>query len=185
MIERLIVAGFGGQGIVFLGRLLADAMMHEGRNVTCLPAYGPEVRGGWANCHVIISSDEICSPAVTRPSALIAMNQISWDHFSPRLEPDGLAVVNASMATACAASPSQRILPVAATDIANELGDVRATNMVMLGAYNHARGLLAVDALLGHLRAALGPQKAGLFGLNQQAVQRGIEAAAAALRSSS
>jgi 2-oxoglutarate ferredoxin oxidoreductase subunit gamma len=180
VIERLIVAGFGGQGVVFLGRLLAHAMMHEGKNVTFLPAYGPEVRGGWANCHVVISSGEIYSPSVTHPTALLAMNQISWDHFARQLEPDGLAVVNASMAQAAAATPSQRIIPVAATDIAKELGDVRATNMVMLGAYNHARGLLALDALLGHLRTALGPQKAALFELNRQAVQRGMEAAAAA-----
>jgi len=177
--ERLIIAGFGGQGVVFLGRLLAHAMMHEGMNVTCLPAYGPEVRGGWANCHVVLSSDEIYSPAVAHPTALIVMNQISWGHFSPHLAPDGLAVVNSSMAKAAPAFPTQRVLPVPATALANELGDVLATNMVMLGAYNRARGLMTVDALLEHLRAVLGPRKAGLFDLNRRAILRGAEAAAA------
>lgn len=179
MTERLIIAGFGGQGVVFLGKLIAQAMMYEGMNVTCLPAYGPEVRGGWANCHVVVSSEEICSPAVAHPTALIVMNQISWDHFHGQLVPDGLAVVNSSMAAAKAASPSQHILPVAATEIANELGDVRATNMVMFGAYNYVRKLLPVDRLLEQLRASLGARKASLFALNRQAVLRGMEAAIA------
>ncbi len=185
MTERLIIAGFGGQGIVFLGKLIAEAVMHEGMNVTCLPAYGPEVRGGWANCHVVVSSEEICSPAVSQPTALIAMNQMSWDHFAPHLAPDGLAIVNSSMATAGSAPPSQHIVPVAATDIANGLGDVRATNMAMLGAYNYLRRLLPTDRLLERLRANLGTQKAALFELNRQAILHGIEAAVTALANAS
>lgn len=177
MTERLIIAGFGGQGVVFLGKLIAQAMMHEGLNVTCLPAYGPEVRGGWANCHVVLSSQEIYSPAVIRPTALIAMNQISWDHFSPHLAPDGLAVVNTSLASAAAREPAQQVLSVPATDIANALGDVRATNMVMFGAYNCLRRLLPPERFIEHLREGLGTQKAALFELNRQAILRGQQAA--------
>jgi len=177
VLERLIVSGFGGQGVLFLCRIVAQAMMHAGQNVTFFPAYGPEVRGGRANCHVIVSSGEIFSPLVTHADALVAMNQASWDYFLPSLLPDGLAVINTSLATPQGEQPSQRLVPVRATDIANGLGDVRVTNMVMLGAYNHVRGLLGLGDLLEHLREALGRSKAALFDLNRRAVERGLEAA--------
>jgi 2-oxoglutarate ferredoxin oxidoreductase subunit gamma len=177
VLERVIVAGFGGQGILFVARVVAEAMMHQGENVTYFPAYGPEVRGGRANCQVIISSDEIFSPVAARVDALLIMNQPSWDFFSARLEPEGLAVLNTSLATSDTGSPVRRLLPVPATDMASGLGDVRATNMVMLGAYNHVRKLLSVDTLLEHLRSVLGEQKAGLFDLNRQAIEKGIEVA--------
>jgi 2-oxoglutarate ferredoxin oxidoreductase subunit gamma len=203
VLERLIVAGFGGQGVILLGKLLAQAMMDEGKHVTYFPAYGAEVRGGRANCHVIISSDEIFSPVIARADSLIVMSQLSWDFFAPCLEPGGLAVMNSSLVApggehevrpylhascrgesrirpALAEASTRSLVAVPATDIANELGDVRATNMVMLGAYHHVRQLLPLDALLGHLRAALGARKAGLFDLNCRAIHRGIEAAEAA-----
>ena len=177
VLEKVIVAGFGGQGVMFLGRLLAQAVMHDGKNVSFFPSYGPEVRGGRANCHVIVSSDEIFSPMIAHADSLVAMSQLSWDFFSPRLKPEGMAVVNASMVRPANASPSLRLIPVPATEAASEMGDVRVTNMIMLGAYNRVRGLLPLDALLEHLRAALGGRKADLFELNRQAIQRGIQAA--------
>lgn len=178
MVERIIIGGFGGQGVIFLGKLLTQAMMDEGLNVTYFPAYGPEVRGGRANCHVILASEPILCPVIARPDALLMMNQIAWDYYAPCLRPDGLAVMNTSMIAATPADPSHRIVRVPASDIANDLGDVRATNMVMLGAYNRVRGLLPLDNLLAHLRAALGGAKADLFELNRKAVLRGSEAAA-------
>ena len=181
MTERIIVAGFGGQGILFLGRLLAQAAMGEGSHVTFFPAYGPEVRGGRANCHVIVSSDEIFSPRIAQADAVLAMNQVSWDYFSQCLEPEGLAVVNASMVEIDAATGRARLVAVSATDIADEVGDVRATNMVMLGAYTHARKLLPVGVLLENLRAMLAGPKAKLFELNRQALQKGIDAAEASV----
>jgi len=177
MLERVIVAGFGGQGIIFLGKLLAQAMMDEGRNVTYFPAYGPEVRGGRANCHVVVSSDEIFSPIVVQADSLLMMNQVSWDYFAPCLRPAGLAVVNTTLVAAELPSGGPRLLGVPASEIASGLGDIRAANMVMLGAYNHVRQLLGVDALLEHVREALGRRKADLFELNRQAVQKGVEAA--------
>jgi len=177
VLERVIVAGFGGQGVVFFGKLLAQAVMHEGRNVICFPAYGPEVRGGRANCHVTISSGEIFSPMVAQPDTLIVMNQPSWDFYSPRLGPGGLILANTSLLTPGGGQLSGRLLCLRATDLANDLGDVRVANMVMLGAYNHVRELLPVEALLEHLRAALTGGKAALFDLNRQAIHKGIEAA--------
>lgn len=180
MVERVIIGGFGGQGVIFLGKLLTQAMMDEGLHVTYFPAYGPEVRGGRANCHVIIASEPILCPVIAQPDALLIMNQITWDYYAPWLRPGGLAVMNSSMVIGTPADPSHRVVCVPATEIANDLGDVRSTNMVMLGAYNQVRELLPLDNLLAHLRSALGGAKAGLFELNCKAVLRGSEAVAAA-----
>jgi len=177
--ERVIIAGFGGQGILFLGKLMAQSAMHRGSHVTFFPAYGPEVRGGRANCHVIVSSDEIFSPRIRQADAVLAMNQISWDYFATHVRPDGLAVVNTSLAEAQAGIGPERLIGVPATDLADEMGDVRATNMVMLGAYNHVRGLLPLDILLENLRSMLAGPKAALFDLNRAAIRSGIEAAEA------
>jgi len=179
VIERVIIGGFGGQGVLFLGKLLAETMMAEGMSVTYFPAYGPEVRGGRANCHIMIRDREILCPVITEPDTLIMMNQITWDYFLPKLRPDGLAIVNSSMVADDNEAVSQRLVRVPATDIAKELGDVRATNMVMLGAYNHERKLLPLEALFDHLRAALPGSKAALFDINREAVRRGAHAAAA------
>ena len=181
MTERAIIAGFGGQGILFLGRLVAQTAMHQGSHVTFFPAYGPEVRGGRANCHVIVSSEAIFSPMVVQADAVLAMNQMSWDYFREQLRPEGLAVVNASMVERRDGEAGERLIAVPATELANELGDVRATNMVMLGAYNHVRKLLPVDALVENLRSMLPGRKASLFELNHAAFHKGIDAADAAL----
>lgn len=179
MTEKVIVAGFGGQGILFLGKLLAQSAMAEGHHVTFFPAYGPEVRGGRANCHVILSSEPIFSPRIDRADAALAMNQMSWDYFAERVRPDGLAVVNTSTVELERGTGPQRVVGVPATDLADEAGDVRATNMVMLGAYHRARQLLPADVLLATLRRMLPGAKAALWDVNRAAFQRGIEAAAA------
>jgi len=181
MVEKVIVAGFGGQGILFLGKVLAQAAMDEGHHVAYFPSYGPEVRGGRANCHVTVSSDEIDSPMIVQADVVLAMSQIAWDFFSPRLKPDGLAVLNDSMVSAADARGPQRIVAVPATAVADQLGDVRTTNMVMLGAYNHVRRLLAPQGVLDSLRMTLSARKAELYDLNRRAVEKGIEAAEAAL----
>ncbi|MFP4056657.1 MAG: 2-oxoacid:acceptor oxidoreductase family protein [Candidatus Brocadiia bacterium] len=180
MNEKLIVAGFGGQGTLFVGKLVAQAMMEAGSNVTYFPSYGAEVRGGKANCQVIISDGDIFSPVIDRADALLAMSQLSWDFFACRVKPNGLVVLNSSMADPGQEPRPQRLLSIPATDIASELGDVRATNMVMLGAYNRVRDLLPVDALVAHLRQVLTGRKARLFDLNREAIARGIQAADAA-----
>ncbi len=181
MTEKLIVAGFGGQGILFLGKLLAQSAMTQGSHVTFFPAYGPEVRGGRANCHVIISSDEIFSPRIQQADAVLAMNQMSWDYFRGQTRPDGLAVVNTSMVEAEAAPRPARVVGVPATAVADELGDVRVTNMVMLGAYNCVRRLLPMGLLLENLRRMLPGARASLFDVNRAALDRGTAAAEAQL----
>jgi 2-oxoglutarate ferredoxin oxidoreductase subunit gamma len=97
--ENVIVAGFGGQGVLFIGRLLAYAAMKERRNVTWIPSYGPEMRGGTANCTVVISDEVIGSPVITSPQGLIVMNKPSLDTFEPRLKTGGLLIMNSSLIT--------------------------------------------------------------------------------------
>ena len=122
--ERIIAAGFGGQGIVFMGKVLGYAGLLEGRNVTCLPSYGPEMRGGTANCMVTISSDRIGSPYIAKPTSLIAMNAPSLNRFELQVEAKGCILVNASLIKQKVNRTDTRVASVQANDIAGELGDV-------------------------------------------------------------
>jgi len=158
MTERVIMAGFGGQGMMLLGKLLAAVAMDEGREVTFFPSYGAEVRGGTAHCHVVISDEPIYSPIVERADSLIIMNQPSYGKFRPRLKPGGLLLLNTSMADP---DPAQErgspcvYLSIPATDTANQLGNVRVANVVMLGAYAAVRPVLPSRAILAGLEAQL------------------------------
>ena len=196
MIERIIMAGSGGQGLMTLGKLVATVTMQQGLHVTYFPSYGAEVRGGTANCQVVLSDQEVYSPIVERADTLILMNQPSYERFRDMLAPDGLMVLNSSMiadgATGAArplqavqgcslqsGEPAQRaaIVRVRATDIANDLGDLRVGNMVMLGAYSAVRDLVPQEAVAEYLREAFGERKAALVDLNLAAFRAGREQA--------
>src|SRR5512138_2791786 len=133
----IIIAGFGGQGVLFAGQLLAYAAMDEGREVTWIPSYGPEMRGGTANCTVVISDEEIGSPMVRHPQAVIAMNLPSLDKYEAEVKAGGLLVVNSSIVNRPVTRAGIRAVAIPGNEIAEELGDRRMTNMVLLG------GLLA------------------------------------------
>lgn len=177
MNERMILAGSGGQGLLTLGKLLVTCGMAEGRHVTYFPAYGTEVRGGTAHCHVIMSDEEIFSPLVEEATALLVMNQPSLDRFGPLLARGGLLVVNTSMASAPKPARGRTIVGIPASRIATELGDVRVANMVLLGALNRKLNLIGHDRILTTLAASLkGPRRA-LMPLNETALARGEELA--------
>jgi 2-oxoglutarate ferredoxin oxidoreductase subunit gamma len=177
--ERVIIAGFGGQGVMTMGKLFASAAMREGREVTYFPCYGPEVRGGTAHCHVVISDEPICSPTVEEASALFLFNQLSYDKFRKQLGDDGLLVLNSSLAKTDPAlergSPG-RSLPIPATEAANEMGSVLVTNIIMLGAYCAARKVVSADAVLAEMEH-LGKGKAHLIEINRRAFHKGEELA--------
>jgi 2-oxoglutarate ferredoxin oxidoreductase subunit gamma len=136
MLERVIFAGFGGQGVLTIGKMVARMGMQKFEHVTYFPSYGTEVRGGTANCQVILSDQEIASPIAERADSAILMNQPSLERFLPRVKRQGLAFVNTSLIE----SPEdRRIVPLPATEIASELNDVRAANIIMLGAYLSGR----------------------------------------------
>ena len=174
--EDVIIAGFGGQGIILAGKLLAQTAMKAGKEVTYMPAYGAEVRGGTSNCTVIIADEPIASPLASNPGSLIIMNKASLNKFVPRLKTGGLLVMNSSLID----SESQlfettEILAVPADDIANELGNPKAANMVALGAYLQKRGLFGPDKAAECLVDVLARRYHQTLPVNTEALRRGWE----------
>jgi len=171
----VIFAGFGGQGILLSGKVLARAGMDQGLEVSWLPSYGPEMRGGTANCTVVLSDKPIGSPIVDAPQALVAMNLPSLDRFEPRVETGGLIVYNSSLISRGLARDDVKGIPVPVNDIARELGNVRVINMVALGALVRGSGVVpleAVVAAMAHEMRGRGRDK--LIEINEQALERGF-----------
>lgn len=175
---RLKIAGFGGQGVLLLGLGLAQCGMMEGRKVSWLPSYGPEMRGGTAHCHVNIADQEIGSPLVSRPTVLMALNQPSMEKFAPQLVEGGLLMINTSMITAPPERKDLEVLEVPASEIAQSLGNPRAANMVMLGAYAGYTGMIGESTVVGSLATLI--KKKHLIDLNAKAVTEGYKAGRAA-----
>jgi 2-oxoglutarate ferredoxin oxidoreductase subunit gamma len=136
MRHQLILAGFGGQGLMLLGKLICITMMKRDKPVTYVPSYGAEMRGGTANCHVNVSDEFIASAKVEHATAIVVMNQPSWEKFKGAVVPGGLVFVNTSLIKITDPPKNVKIVEVPATETANTLGDVRMANMVMLGALN-------------------------------------------------
>ena len=177
MLEKVIIAGFGGQGVMLMGRLLAYAGMLEGKNVAWMPSYGPEMRGGTANCTVIISSEEIASPVVPDPMSIIAMNKPSLDKFEPTVEKDGLILVNSSLVEQKVNRDDVAVVRVPANDIANKLGNLRVANMVVLGAYVKKSGVVKLETIFKVLEKTLTGPKQKLIDINKEALKIGAELA--------
>ena len=180
MTERVIMAGFGGQGMMLLGKLLAGVTMRQGLEVTFFPSYGAEVRGGTAHCHVVISDEPIYSPIVEEADSLLIMNQPSYAKFRPRLRRNGLLILNSSMTAAEEAQEDRSpatCVTLPATQTANELGTVRVANVVMLGAYAAMQSVLPPESMLAAVEAQMKGRKAHLLEVNRQAFRRGRERA--------
>ncbi len=170
---EIIISGFGGQGALFAGQLLAYAAMDEGHHVTWIPSYGPEMRGGTAHCTVIISDDEIGSPLVRHPAAVIAMNLPSLDKYEPLVAPGGVLVVNSSLVTRHPARTDIRVVEVPANAMADELGSNRLANLVLTGALLAATRALPPEAVERALAAHLPERHRSLLEANYQALRRG------------
>jgi 2-oxoglutarate ferredoxin oxidoreductase subunit gamma len=184
MTERMIIAGFGGQGVMTMGKLFASAATREGREVTYVPCYGPEVRGGTAHCFVVVSDEPIYSPSVEEASALLLFNQLSYDKFRKHLGDGGLMLLNSSLAKtdpALERASRGRCLPIPATEAASEIGSVLVTNIIMLGAYCAARKIVSASAILEEM-AHMGKGKAHLLDINRRAFHKGEELAETAAR---
>ncbi len=177
MFEEVIIAGFGGQGIMLIGRLLAYAGMLEGKNVAWMPSYGPEMRGGTANCTVIISSEEIASPVVPYPKSIIVMNKPSLDKFEQNVKKEGLIILNDSLIDQKVSRNDLSIVRVPANDVANELGNLKVANMVVLGAYVKKSGVVKLDTIFKALEKALAGRNQHLINLNKEALKQGTELA--------
>jgi 2-oxoglutarate ferredoxin oxidoreductase subunit gamma len=179
MQEEIIISGFGGQGTLFAGQLLAHAAMEQGHHVTWIPSYGPEMRGGKARCTVIISNDVIGSPLVRRPSMAIVLNIPSMDAFEPAIKPGGVLVVNSSLVSRESEREDIRAIYVAATDVATEIGNVRLANVVCVGALVQATGVVPLEAVSQALDNHLPERHRKLLGPNQEALHKGAALVAA------
>ena len=175
-----ILAGFGGQGVMLIGNLLAYAGMNDGLNVTYIPVYGPEMRGGTANCTVVLSDEDIGSPIIHRPKSLIILNRPSLDKFQPRLEDGGVQIVNSSLIDKKLAEKGRvRTVFVDCNDVADKLGNARLLNMVAIGAYVQTTGIVSVQAVIDSLQNVISPHYAKLIPLNAKAIQAGAKVAGA------
>jgi 2-oxoglutarate ferredoxin oxidoreductase subunit gamma len=180
-VTEVIMAGFGGQGVMLMGQLLAYGGMFENKEVSWLPSYGPEMRGGTANCAVVVSDEPVASPVVSRPAVAVVLNTPSFDRFEPAVTAGGLVLINSSMSDRCSKRDDIRFIAVPATEIADELGDGRVANMVMLGALLGATGLVQLESIVKSLRKVLPERRHGLIPLNEKALLRGAELARAAV----
>jgi len=177
MIKEIIISGFGGQGVMSIGKSLVEAGMEEGLNVTWAPSYGPEMRGGTANCSVVLSDKLIGSPVFTYPTELIAMNAPSLEKFESRVVKDGLIFVNSSVVNERVERVDLKAVYVPCETIAYEVGNPKVANMVMLGAYVAATGALKPDTIRQMITEMFTGAKAKLVPLNMQALERGMACA--------
>ncbi len=177
MTEQIICSGFGGQGVMSMGQLLAYAGMLENKEVSWLPSYGPEMRGGTANCSVIVSESLIGSPVITNDATCaIVMNKPSLIKFEKNILPGGKLLVNSSLIEDKATRDDVEVYYVNANEIAAECGTDKAANMVMLGAYLELTGVVSVDSVKQAFLKVFGERKAHLLPLNELALKKGAEA---------
>lgn len=175
MLWTNIFAGFGGQGVLLIGQLLAYAGMNEGKNVSWLPSYGPEMRGGTANCTVVVSDEPIASPVISMADCIIAMNRPSLDKFEDHVQPGGKLFINSSIIDKKATRTDIDVYYVPCNEIADKLGNPKVANMAMLGAYLEVTHAAENQSVLDALLYKLGERKAHLIPLNRQAIELGAE----------
>jgi 2-oxoglutarate ferredoxin oxidoreductase subunit gamma len=175
MQNEVMFAGFGGQGILMCGKVLAHAALEEGHEVVWIPSYGPEMRGGTAYCLVMISDKPIGSPVVRNPSHLVAMNQPSLEKFAQVVKPAGIILINSSLISIGAGRADVDIIKIPVTSIAKELGSVKAANMVALGAFVARSGIVGFDTLR-HCTHEEFINKKNFLALNMNALEEGKKA---------
>lgn len=176
MEERIIMAGFGGQGVMAIGQLLTYAGMIESKNVSWLPSYGPEMRGGTANCSVVVSTEAVGSPVVVSATSAIVMNKPSLDKFEPAIVEGGKLFINSSLIDRKSNRDDIEVYYIPANEIANELGNMKVANMVMLGAYIEVTKIVSLESILKGFTKVFGENKAHLVPLNKEALEKGAEA---------
>jgi 2-oxoglutarate ferredoxin oxidoreductase subunit gamma len=182
--HEVLIAGFGGQGVVLAGHLLASAALAEGREVVWAPSYGPEMRGGAVHCTVIISSERIGSPEVSRADSLLIMDRASLGRFAHRVKPGGLLVLNSTLISDRPTEDECRVLPIPASEAAEELGELKVANVVMLGAFLSQCPVVSPVSLEAAIRneglRVLGDNAEPLIAVNLVALARGAALAGAA-----
>ena len=173
MQTEIVIAGFGGQGVLFAGQLLSYAAMDQGKEVTWIPSYGPEMRGGTANCTVIIADEEIGSPLVRNPQGVIVMNLPSLDKYEQSIKSGGVLVVNSSLINRAVERKDIKVLMIPANDIAEGLGEKRMSNMVMLGGLLANLPILSLTAIEKALQEHTPSRHQKFVALNIEALHKG------------
>ena len=171
--QDVIIAGFGGQGVMLIGNLLAQAGMEHGLEVSFIPVYGAELRGGTANCTVVLDEHPIGSPLVREPMSTIILNEPSLSKFQPRLSADGVQIVNASLVGENLLDSAKRTVYIPVNDMAHELGNVKMANMVALGAWLKATGALPLNVMQEALNRVVSAHYAKLISANAKALEQG------------
>ena len=176
MKEQCIFAGFGGQGMLLIGKFLAEAGMETGKHVSWLPSYGPEMRGGTANCSVVVSDKPVASPLISMADTVLAMNLPSMLKFQGEVKPGGLLLVNSSIIEEKSNRDDCDVVYVPCNHIAEKIGNPRGANVVLLGAYVAKKpDVISEEAIINAIRVELGERKAKFFEGNVKALQAGIE----------
>ena len=172
---NVLLAGFGGQGILFMGKLIAYAGLIDGREVSWLPSYGPEMRGGTANCSVCLSDEPVCSPLVTEPDILIVMNQPSFDRFIGSVAPGGIAIIDSSLVGGKTAREDISSFYVPATALAGEKGLQCLANIILVGKMLAETRFCSLDTMRAAIEKAVPPRKQNLVAGNMRAVELGMD----------
>ena len=173
MTVKTVFAGFGGQGVLMMGYLLAFAAMRQGKHVTYLPSYGAEVRGGTANCTVVVSDEEIASPVSSSPDCAVVMNNPSLLKFANLVRTGGTILLNSTLVQAAVNRTDVNVIQVPASDLAHELGEDRSANVVMMGAFAKATGILGLEAFKEALSDTNLGKKPKVLELNRRALEVG------------
>lgn len=170
--EHILIAGSGGQGIILCGKILASAGVDRFEYVTFFPSYGAEVRGGMCNCQITLSSSEIASPLPEKFDSMLILNQDGYDAFSDFIGSCDLVIMNSSL---CKSGKSKSaIIPIAATEMADVLGNTRVTNFIMLGAYISHKSLLSEELIISQIKAVMASKPKKVRDLNIQAFRTGM-----------
>ncbi|WP_428897907.1 2-oxoglutarate ferredoxin oxidoreductase subunit gamma [Parelusimicrobium proximum] len=175
MYQGIRISGFGGQGVVSAGMLLAQAGLFEGKGASWYPAYGAEMRGGTANCSVVISDGQVNTPVVSRPDTCIVLNEPSLAKFEPLVRPGGLLIVNSSLVNSKPARTDITIVSIPCNEIAEKTGSARAANLVALGAFVAATGAVSIDAIVKAMSKVYRRATPEMIELNKKALQAGAD----------
>jgi len=177
MTEEIIIAGFGGQGVLTIGQILCYAGVIDDKEVSWMPSYGPEMRGGTANCIAIISDSKISSPILTKFDTAITLNQPSLDKFEKSVKPGGLLIYEASTILKPPTRTDIEIVPIEAANEASKLKNTKVLNMIILGAFLKKKPIISIDAIIEGLKKVLPERYHNLIPLNREAMEKGMELA--------
>ena len=175
MVKTFIFAGFGGQGMLLIGKFMAMSCMLDGKHVSWLPSYGPEMRGGTANCSVIVSDEPVASPLVDKADVIVAMNRPSLDKFEEHVKPGGVLVVNSSIIDRKAVRDDITVVYCDANGVADSVGNPKGAHVAILGAVMEKAPITSIDSMMEAIRIELGEKKARFLEGNKKALVAGME----------